>query len=55
MLGAGPQKVAIYLGLMLTSLMTLHPSALPAEFAAYIRRENERWGKVIKDVNIKPK
>lgn len=33
----------------------LHPSALPAEFAAYIRRENERWGKVIKDVNIKPK
>jgi tripartite-type tricarboxylate transporter receptor subunit TctC len=32
----------------------LHPSASPAEFAAYIRREHERWGKVIKDANIKP-
>ena len=33
---------------------TLHPSASPAEFATYIRREHERWGKVIKDANIKP-
>ena len=35
-------------------IATLHPSASPAEFATYLRREHERWGKVIKDANIKP-
>ena len=25
----------------------------PEEFAAYVRAENAKWGKVIKDANIK--
>ncbi len=26
----------------------------PAEFAAFIRAENEKWGKVIREAKIKP-
>jgi tripartite-type tricarboxylate transporter receptor subunit TctC len=33
--------------------ITIHPSKSPAEFAQYIRTEHGRWGKLIKDANIK--
>jgi tripartite-type tricarboxylate transporter receptor subunit TctC len=32
---------------------SVHPSKSPAEFASYIKAENERWGKVIQAANIK--
>jgi tripartite-type tricarboxylate transporter receptor subunit TctC len=32
---------------------SVHPSKSPAEFAAYIKAEYERWGKVIKAANVK--
>jgi tripartite-type tricarboxylate transporter receptor subunit TctC len=33
--------------------ITVHPSKSPAEFVQYIRAEHARWGKIIKDGNIK--
>jgi tripartite-type tricarboxylate transporter receptor subunit TctC len=33
--------------------MVVHPSRSPAEFSQYIRTEHARWGKIIKDGNIK--
>jgi tripartite-type tricarboxylate transporter receptor subunit TctC len=33
--------------------ITVHPSKTPAEFEQYIRSEYGRWGKIIKDGNIK--
>ena len=32
---------------------SVHPSKSPAEFAAYIKAEHERWGKVIQAANVK--
>jgi tripartite-type tricarboxylate transporter receptor subunit TctC len=36
-----------------STAITVHPSKSPAEFAQFIRAEHARWGKIIKDGNIK--